>query len=283
MSKLTKRIALIGDPVRVDDRVGHHDYHASCKLVADLLGRIAGIEPIVIEHGWPQDEKILSGCAGLVFFAGGGGKQGFLRTPGRTHWFAKAVDAGIGLTVIHKAVAFPVEAAAQSLAWLGGSYVPGVSHRGHWSSSHVDQGDHPISSALEPWDASDGWLNNIQFDKASRQNISPLLWSGKRHKGSPRGGDEDIVSWAFERPGGGRTFCFTGLDAHSAWQVAQLRRFLLNGILWSVHQELPTSGVWCEMDSATINSYLSPRQPVKGILKKFWKVAGKALRLRQRW
>jgi len=283
-SKELQRIALIAGPVRIDDREGHHDYLATCTLMADLLRRVPGIDPLVIDNGWPQDDRILTHCAGLVFYDGGGGKQQFLATPERVGRLQQIIDAGAGLTIIHKSIAFPDAMTAQSVAWLGGTYVPGVSRRGHWRSRHHDLGKHPITSALEGWKMDDGWLNNIQFDEAARQNITPILWSGKRYKGSSAGGDEDIVSWAYERIGGGRSFCFTGLDAHSDWLLPDLRRLLLNGVLWSVGQEVPVTGSWCEMGSKTIDSYLSPRKstmlaPIKGL----WKVAGRKLGLGHNW
>lgn len=278
-----KTIVLIAGPVRTHDRIGHHDYLAGCKLLADLLRRSSGINPIVVHDGWPEDSRITNDCAAIVFYDGGGGNQGFLRSPERIERIQTAVDAGVGIVMIHKTVAFPLSLTNQGKAWIGGTYTPGTSSRGHWRSRHASFVDHPVSAGVESWRIRDGWLNNIQFvDKMS--GVTPLLWSGRKHGGADAGGNRDIVSWVYDRPDGGRSFSFTGLDAHSAWSLPGLRRFVTNGILWTAGNEIPASGVSCDMDSAAIDSYLSPRRSrTIGILRGIGKSAARALRLRRRW
>ncbi|MGD8384668.1 MAG: ThuA domain-containing protein [Lysobacterales bacterium] len=277
------KIALIAGPVRPNDRAGHHDYAAACALAASLLRRLHDIDPVVVNGGWPQDERLLDGCAAILFYDGGGGKQGFLASPERIQRLQRAVDRGVGLVVIHKSIAFPTTLTDTGTAWLGGTYVPGVSSRGHWKSRHRDFPEHPVTTGLEPWSARDGWLGNIQFTH-EMQGVTPLLWSGKKQQGSSQGGIPDIVSWAYERPGGGRSFVFTGLDAHSAWKLAGLRRFLLNGVLWSAHHEIPRSRDWCELAPAEIDGYLTARQRGAGnLLAGLRKLSARAAGLRHRW
>ena len=45
---------------------------------------------------------------------------------------------------------------------------------------------------------------------------------------------DDVVDWAFERDGGGRSFGTTLGHPWSNWQDANFRRLILNGILWSI-------------------------------------------------
>ncbi len=123
---------------------------------------------------------------------------------------------------------------------------------------------------MEPWKILDGWLNAIAFCDGL-QGVVPLLWSGKRYAGSPDGGDEDIVAWAYQRPGGGRSFAFTGLDAHSAWSHAGLRRLIVNGILWSAGLEVPANGFAADASESILQSYLTPRRSRLGRLpRKLW-------------
>jgi len=282
-SERTKTIVLVAGPVRLHDRVGHHDYLGGCTLMADLLRRVPGVTPIVIQNGWPEDQGIFNGCSAIVSYDGGGGNQGFLQTAERIECIQSAVDAGAGLTMIHKAIAFPTTLTERGTAWMGGTYVPGMSHRGHWKSQHLDFPHHPVTSGVEPWRIYDGWLNNIQFVDEMR-GITPLLWSGEQHGGSCNGGHQDVVAWAYSRPHNGRSFCFTGIDAHSAWSLPGLRRLITNGILWSAGNEIPQAGAFCDIDRAVIDSYLSPRRsPAIGLLKGLGKKTAKALRFQRRW
>ena len=53
-------------------------------------------------------------------------------------------------------------------------------------------------------------------------------------------GGPDPVSWAYDRPDGGRSFVWGGSDFHDNMHgVADYRRFLLNGIAWTAGLAVP--------------------------------------------
>ena len=116
-----------------------------------------------------------------------------------------------------------------------------------------------MTRGVEPWEIQDGWHNQIQFIHDMR-GVTPLLWSSRRHHGSSEGGTADVVAWTYERPAGGRSFCFTGLDAHSAWSVGGLRQLMLNAILWSAGLTIPANGAPCAVSQTELASYLTPRR-----------------------
>ncbi len=273
------RIVLVAGRVRSDDRVGHHDYLAGCRLLADLLARTPGVDTRVVRDGWPDDEAVLDGAASIAFYDGGGGKQGFLASPARIARVERAVDAGVGLVMIHQAVGSPVPHAERAQRWLGGAYVPGLSRRGHWQTRHLHFPVHPVTRGVTSWTIRDGWLTRIQFVEGMR-GVTPLVWSGRRHAGASEGGAEDVAAWVYERPDGGRSFGFTGLDAHAAWTAAGLRQLLVNAVLWSARVALPADGAPSELGDAEIAGYLTPRAP-RGPLRS---VAGQLRRaLGRRW
>jgi hypothetical protein len=63
-----------------------------------------------------------------------------------------------------------------------------------------------------------------------KQGITPLVWSSKGYEEGCTGIDNYIVAWTYDRPAGGRSFAFTGLDAHSAWERPGLRQLMVNGV-----------------------------------------------------
>lgn len=255
----SRRIVLVAGRVKERGRRGHHDYLGGCRLLARLLARVPGVEPVLVADGWPEDDGLLDGAAALVFYDKGGGRQGFLATPGRIRRLEQAAAAGAGLIMIHQTVGFPEAHRALGTDLLGGVYASGVSGRGHWQSSHSVFPDHPVTRGVEAWHIRDGWLNGIAF-RPGLDGVTPLLWSGKRAGGSPQGGEQDIVAWAFDRPGGGRSFVFTGVDAHSAWAHAGLRRLVVNGILWSAGVAIPDGGAPVDTDAAALAACLTPRR-----------------------
>ena len=169
--------------------------------------------------------------------------------------------------MIHQAIDFPDEFELQAKSWLGGAYLKSKSARGHWDSAHVDFPEHPITRGVEPWKINDGWLNGIEFAEGMK-GITPLVWSGKEYAGSRAGLDRDIVAWSFERNKGGRSFAFTGLDAHSAWKLPGVRQLMVNSVLWSAGFDIESHGAPCLIDDSLLDEMLTPREPKKPVVSK---------------
>lgn len=252
------KVVLLAGSVKVPDRVGHHDYLAGCALLAALLEQTAGVRAVVVPNGWPEDERVFTGARALVIYSGGGRKLAFLQSPPRIDLLQRLIDQRVGLAMIHQAVSCPPEFAPRATEWIGGAHVAGASARGHWTTRHREFPVHPVTRGVDAWTIKDGWLNRIQFADGMR-GVTPLVWAGPRHLGSSAGGAMDVVAWTYERADDGRAFCFSGLDAHSAWAVAGLRRLVVNGILWSAGLTVPEAGAPCAIDAGTLQSYLTPR------------------------
>jgi len=251
-------IVLLAGTVKVPDRVGHHDYLGGCTLLASLLEQTAGVRAIVVRDGWPQDESVFDAARSLVVYSGGGRKLALLASPQRTLTIQRLVDRGVGMVMIHQAVSYPPELAGQAARWIGGVHVAGQSARGHWPARHQEFPCHPVTRGVGAWESRDGWLKQIQF-LDGMHGVTPLVWSGREHRGARSGGVADVVSWVYERPAGGRSFCFTGLDAHSAWSAAGLRQLLVNGTLWSAGLAIPETGAPGALDTAALRGHLTPR------------------------
>ena len=157
------------------------------------------------------------------------------------------------------ALDFPEQFAEQAKSWSGGVYLQGPSGRGHWDSKHIDFPNHPIANGVVPWEINDGWLNGLQFVKDMKR-ITPLVWSGKSYAGSRAGLDADIVAFAYDRPDGGRSFSFSGLDAHAAWSLPGMRQLVVNGVLWSAGASIPESGAPCSIDETRLFEMQTPRE-----------------------
>jgi hypothetical protein len=254
----TATVVLLAGTVTVPDRVGHHDYLAGCALLAFLLEQTPGVRALVVRDGWPDDERVLDAARALVFYSGGGRKLAVLGTPQRIECVQRLVDQGVGVVMIHQAVSYPPELASRAASWIGGAHVAGRSGRGHWTTHHREFPEHPVTRGVEAWKIRDGWLNGIQFTEGMN-GVTPLVWSGPEHRGSRAGGAADVVSWTYDRPGGGRSFCFTGLDGHSAWSAPGVRRLLVNGTLWCAGLPVPATGGPCAVDQAALQGYLTPR------------------------
>ncbi|MEZ6129982.1 MAG: ThuA domain-containing protein [Planctomycetaceae bacterium] len=254
------RILLIAGETAKVDTVGHHDYLAGCECLRVLLEQTDDVEAVRVNDGWPQDESVFDGVRSVVFYTDGGGKQAFLSSPERIAKVQALVDAGVGIVMIHQAVDYPDEFIDRAKSWLGGVYQTGKSGRGHWDSEHADFPEHPVTRGVTSWEINDGWLNGIQF-VSDMKGIVPLVWSGKEYVASREGLDHHIVCWTYDRPDGGRSFSFTGLDAHSAWERTGMRQLVLNGVLWSAGVDIPRAGASSKLDQSQLEAMLTPRTP----------------------
>lgn len=261
------KVILIAGATKKVDRPGHHDYLAGCRLLQDLLQQTPKVEAILVKEDWPENETVFDGAKAIVFYTDGGGKQAYLASPDRITRIQKLVDAGVGVVSIHQAVEFPENLTKQSAGWTGAIYKKPRAGRGHWDSTHDQFPDHPVTRGVTSWKINDGWLNGFTFT-ADADKITPLVWSGKEHVGSQKGGEKDVVAWTYDRPDGGRSFNFSGLDAHSAFENSGMNQLLVNGILWSAKMSVPEKGFNCETDKQKIDSFLTPRTAPKPKKKK---------------
>lgn len=264
-------VVLVAGAVKLRDTVGHHDYLAGCRLAATLVEQTAGVRTTIVPDGWPADERIFESAHALVFYTGGGDKHAFLAAPHRIELMQSAIDAGVGLVMLHRAVRYPRTFAAQAKRWTGGVHLASASGRGHWVTAHREFPEHEVTRGVSPWTIRDGWFNAIEFVDGIR-GVTPLVWAGADHRGAASGGDSDVVAWTYDRPNGGRSFCFTGLDAHSAWSVDGVRRIVVNGILWSAGVPVPAGGAPCAVANLRLDSYLTTRSPkTPGIVRHLWR------------
>jgi hypothetical protein len=238
---LVKIVLLAGS---TSNKAGQHEYFAGCALLAEWLRQTPGVWPVLVADGWPKNEEIFKGAKAVVVYADGGPKLPFLE---ESKWnrIKGLVQAGAGLVMLHQAVDVPEARAEEIRSWIGGVWQKDIGCRGHWDMEFDGFAKHPALGGVSAFAAPlDGWLYNLHFSP----DIIPLLSGAvpdksrstadaKQHVGRP-----EVVAWGYQRPGGGRSFAFTGCDLHRNWGVEGQRRLVTNGVLWSAGVEIPEGG-----------------------------------------
>jgi len=85
------------------------------------------------------------------------------------------------------------------------------------------------------------------------------------HSGNPavreavKNGEPAVVCWAYERPGGGRGFGFTGAHYHKNYGNENFRKVVLNGILWIANADVPPNGVESAITDDDLKQNLDPK------------------------
>lgn len=134
------------------------------------------------------------------------------------------------------------------LHWTGG-YFANRSCRHHESVARIFPAA-TITPAAPQHAIARGWREFTLHDEpyynnyfgpgdAMAPNVTALATS-MLPPGNPR---RETVAWCIERDDGGRGFGIVMPHFYKNWQIGDLRRFILNGIVWTANLEVPAGGV----------------------------------------
>jgi type 1 glutamine amidotransferase len=257
---LVKIVLVAGSSVY---KPGEHDYLAGCAVLMDLLRQSPGVFP-VLAVDWPEKPETFAGARAVVLFCDGGDKHPFLKQDHLAQ-IQRLADKGAGLVALHQVDDVPKDLGDFARALLGAAWEQGFSQRAHWVAKFATFPDHPITRGVTPFTIDDGWLYRLRF-VPDLAGVTPLLRTVSPK--APAASDSDpgsasIVSWAYDRPGDGRSFVFTGGHLHRSLAEEGYRRFLVNGILWSAHVEVPDSGAPVALAPAALKPTPDPQLPRK--------------------
>ena len=203
--------------------------------------------------------KTFEGAKSVVFYMDGGGGHPIIQKDHRDV-VQKLMDQGVGFVNLHYAVEYPKSQSDHILEWLGGYYETGFSTNPHWKADFKNLPKHPITRGVKPFALG---TSGTSTSASSRpKGVTPILKAtppdrvrgtadAKKHPGR-----EEIVAWAFDRPGGGRSFGFTGGHFHSNWGNENFRRVVTNAILWSAGVTVPKDGAKVDLDPADLKKNL---------------------------
>ncbi|MBM4005026.1 MAG: ThuA domain-containing protein [Planctomycetes bacterium] len=94
---------------------------------------------------------------------------------------------------------------------------------------------HPVCRGIRSFAVRDEFYYQLKRVKRPT-SITPLLQATLE-------GNAETIAWAWNRADGGRSFGFTGLHFHENWKLPEYRRFVAQGILWSLKLPIPEDGV----------------------------------------
>ena len=233
---------------------GEHEHEAgSALLSAALRQRNPGYETVAVYGGWPADESILAGADALVMYCDGG--PGHLINKHLAS-FERLLAGGVGVVALHYCVEVPKDSpsATAMLDAIGGYFETDWSVNPHWRADFDRLPPHPITTGLAPFSMHDEWYFNMRFrDPGVSAILSAVAPPSTMERGNgPHSGNDavrklvangkpQVTAWAYERPGGGRGFGYTGGHFHKNWQEDNARELVLNAIEWVAGGHGPAS------------------------------------------
>jgi len=246
----TKKIVFIAG--KKSHGPGAHEYEAGLKLFKQCLDaspNAKGIRTELHVNDWPADAATLNDADTIVLFSDGMDKkykeeQHPMLKDDHLEIFAKQMKRGCGLVVIHWPLWVPSKKGAEELIeWVGGSCCyekegpgQGKPPEGRWG----DAEKHPVLRGVKPFTWKDEYYGNRRFRENDPRLVPILPVPGK--SGS------QLWAWAVERADGGRGFAFIGGHTHANWKNDDLRKAMLNAILWTAKVDVPPDGVLSTVD-----------------------------------
>ena len=253
---------------------GAHEHSAGVLLLQKCLAGVPGLKAEVALGGWPASPAAFEGIDALVMYCDGGVRHLALQED-RLALLTRVLGGGAGLGLLHYAVEPTLEKGQKEfLDWIGGAYEIHWSVNPHWDARFTALPVHPITRGVKPFTLRDEWYFNMRFVPEQR-GVTPILVAipdasttsrpDGHHSGNPHvrasvaRGEPHTVAWAYERPGGGRGFGFTGGHFHQNWGHEDLRRLVLNAIVWLARVEVPAQGVQSEITAGDLLRNLDPK------------------------
>jgi type 1 glutamine amidotransferase len=179
---------------------------------------------------------------------------------------------GVGLVCLHYAVEATKEKGEKEfLDWIGGCFETDWSVNPTWRAEYKVLPIHAITRGVKPFSINDEWYFYMRFPEGMK-GVTPILQAvapastmdrpDGPHEGNPavreavKRGEPQVMAWACERQDGGRGFGFTGGHYHHNWGNDDVRKLVLNAILWTAKVEVPAAGVACQVTDGDLKQNL---------------------------
>lgn len=254
---------------------GDHEFNAGSLLLKKCLDENV---PYVVTHvyrnGWPSDPTAFDNADSIMLYMDGGGGHPLIKTRERLAEIDQLMKRGVGLVCAHYAVEVPKEKGGPDLLeWIGGYFETHWSVNPHWMLRETKLAEnHPITRGVEPFHIQDEWYYHMRF-RENMEGVTPILSAippdetrnrpDGPHSGNSavraRKGEYEIVAWAAERKDGGRGFGFTGGHFHKNWGNGDVRKLVLNALLWTAKAEIPENGVESKVTEEDLAQNLDPK------------------------
>ena len=253
-SKPKKLVLIGGSP---SHGPGDHEFNAGVKLLAKCLDGFKGLAVEVVTNGYPKDDSVLDGAAGVLCYADGGAGHPLLKGKNLER-VGKLMANGVGLMCAHFGVEVPKDIGATEFRdWIGGCYEHEFSCNPMWTPAFKEFPKHPVCNGVKPFGVRDEWYFNMRF-RDKMEGVTSILTAvpdGKVRDGPyvyPPGpykhiqaatGQAETMMWCVERKDGGRGVGFTGGHRHANWGDDNFRKVVLNALVWLCKLDVPKDGV----------------------------------------
>ena len=261
---------------------GSHEVAAGGRVMLHCLEHMANVPGVKADlvTEWPKDQALLDAAATVVFI---GDTFPLQRMPDAQENLVKLgamMKRGCGIVCVHYATGLRAEDVAADgahplLGWLGGYFATKCAH--HQSIAKIYPAATITPAAAPTKDRRFSTAGNVGEERKTavenhRSLAHPVLrgwkeftlhdepyinnWFGGEGNAllpgvtvlatsmlPPEAPKSERVAWCIERADGGRGFGIVMPHFYRNWKTEDLRRFILNGIVWTAKLDVPAAGV----------------------------------------
>jgi type 1 glutamine amidotransferase len=229
-----------------------HEFMAGANVLAELLKPQKDIQATVVnaDEPWTDGPKLIDQSDGIVMFVTQGA-QWMQMEPQRHAALKRLAARGGAIVALHWSVGAKDAKYIQGQLDLLGATRGGPQRKYLVLSTELKRvvPEHSVLRGVGDIKVHD----EIYYALDRVPGIQPLFTSRIE-------GKDEMAAWSWERSDSGRSFGFVGLHFHANWQLPEYRRFLVQGVLWSLKLPIPATGVNVDIDSKKLelNGVLPP-------------------------
>jgi type 1 glutamine amidotransferase len=217
---------------------------AGVGIIAKCLKPVPGVEVMVAnaEGAWRDGPELVgrSDCVVLFLTEGAAWVSADER---RLAAFRQHAKRGGGLVCLHWGMgtrdAGPIGAFVELFGGCHGG--PDRKYQVVETKLTVATPEHPVATGLVDFPIREEFYYKLKLGTG----VKPILRA-------TIDGNAETVAWAWERPGGGRSFGFSGLHFHDNWKLPQYRRLMAQAVLWAAKLPVPEKGIRVDLTDADL-------------------------------
>lgn len=203
--------------------------------------------------GFPKNLADIDDASVVVLYLGSvgdaAGRRNPLQDPAVRQELDKLMARGVGLVALHQSFTLGAKTGEVPLEkWLGVVRI-GSDRSTETAPVTIAARTHPVVRGVTGFDHHDEFYPTVEAGASATPILSARFHTQYRDN---KAVFEDpakarTIAWAQERPDGGRAFAFSGMHYLASLDDPQVRKVLLNAILWAAHGEVPADGVTADI------------------------------------
>jgi type 1 glutamine amidotransferase len=229
-----------------------HEFMPGARVLAELLQPYKEVRATVVngDEPWTDGPKLIDQADGIVMLVTQGA-QWMQMEPQRHEALKRLAARGGAIVALHWSVGAKDAKYIQGQLDLLGATRGGPQRKYLVLPTELKRvaPEHPILTGVGDIKT----YEEIYYALDRVPGIQPLFTSRID-------GKDEMAAWSWERTDGGRSFGFVGLHFHANWQLPAYRRFVVQGVLWSLKLPIPAGGVNVDIDpkKLELNGLLPP-------------------------